>query len=267
MDYRIVVDAIDYEKARLIITSFIKEYVAGAGVNGVVIGLSGGVDSTVTAALAVEALGSGRVLGLFMPSIYTPKEDEKDAIEVANRLGIRLIKVDIMPIVEAYAKSIPDYSPDDRVSVGNIMPRVRMSILYYYANRYNMLVVGSGDRSELLLGYFTKYGDGGVDFLPIGSLYKVQVREMARRLGFGWISEKPSSPRLWHGHTAEGELGAPYEVLDTVLYAIFDKKMPLDKAREMFGEVVDLVINRVKTNAHKLKPPPYPDLTPARRDV
>jgi NAD+ synthase len=142
-----------------------------------------------------------------------------------------------------------------------------MTILYYYANRRNLLVLGTGDRSELLLGYFTKYGDGGVDILPIGGLYKTQVREMARRLGFGWIAEKPSSPRLWHGHTAEGELGASYDVIDQILYAVFDKKMPVEEVKTRFGDVVDLVLRRVRANLHKLKPPPIPDLSAARRDV
>jgi NH(3)-dependent NAD(+) synthetase (EC 6.3.1.5) len=267
VDHRTVVEAVDYDKAREVIASFVREYVAGAGSRGVVVGLSGGVDSTVAAALAVEALGRGRVLGVFMPSVYTPPEDERDAYEVARRLGIEVLRVDVTPIAEAFAKALPGYSPDDRVAAGNILPRVRMTILYYYANRHNLLVLGGGDRSELLLGYFTKYGDGGVDLLPIGGLYKVQVREMARRLGFGWITEKPSSPRLWRGHTAEGELGAPYEVIDAVLYALFERKMPLEEVRARFGGVAELVISRVRANAHKLKPPLVPDLSPARRDV
>jgi len=265
VDYRTVVEAVDYDKAREVITSFIRDYAAGA--RGVVVGLSGGVDSTVATALAVEALGRERVLAVFMPSVYTPPEDERDAYEVAGRLGVELLRVDVTPIAEAFARALPGYSPEDRIAAGNILPRVRMTILYYYANRRNLLVLGSGNRSELLLGYFTKYGDGGVDLLPIGGLYKVQVREMARRLGFGWIAEKPSSPRLWQGHTAEGELGAPYEVIDAVLYALFDRKMPLDEVRARFGGVADLVINRVRANAHKLKPPPVPDLSSARRDV
>jgi len=267
VDTRSVVEAIDYEKARSVIVSFIRDYVASAGVRGVVVGLSGGVDSTVAAALAVEALGSGGVLALFMPSVYTTPEDERDAYEVARRLGVELLRIDVTPIFEAFDKALPGYSPEDKLAAGNILPRIRMTILYYYANRRNLLVLGGGDKSELLLGYFTKYGDGGVDLLPIGGLYKMQVREMARRLGFGWITEKPSSPRLWRGHTAEGELGAPYEVIDAVLYALFERKMPLEEVRARFGGVAELVISRVRANAHKLKPPLVPDLSPARRDV
>ncbi|MEM0276887.1 NAD+ synthase [Pyrobaculum sp.] len=262
-----VVNALDYAKSREIIISFISQIVERAGAGGVVLGLSGGVDSTVAATLATEALGPHRVLGLVMPSIFTPQEDVKDALEVAGRLGIETRLIDVTPISEAFAKSIPDFSPGYRLASGNLLPRIRMTILYYYANRDNRLVMGTGDRSELLLGYFTKYGDGGADFLPIAPLYKLQVREMARRLGFPHIAQKPSSPRLWHGHTAEGELGASYEVIDQVLYALFDLKKPLAEVRELFGEVADFVIRRVRANLHKLLPPPSPDISAARRHV
>ncbi|RFA94469.1 NAD+ synthase [Pyrobaculum aerophilum] len=262
-----VVNALDYEKARSIITAFISQYVQRAGSRGVVVGISGGVDSTVAAALAVEALGRQRVLGLLMPSLYTPPEDLKDALDVINALGVEWKRVDITPIYDAFVKTLPDFSQENRVAAGNILPRIRMTVLYYYANKYNLLVMGTGDRSELLLGYLTKYGDGGVDFLPIGSLFKLQVRELAARLGFADIAKKPSSPRLWQGHTAEGELGASYEVIDQVLYAVFDLKKPPEEVKGFFGEVVDIVITRVKKNIHKLTPPAYPDITPARRNV
>jgi NAD+ synthase len=264
---RSVVEALDYDKARQLITSFIREYVERAGARGVVLGLSGGVDSTVAAALAVEALGSGRVLGLIMPSAFTPKEDVDDAVKVGDVLGIATRLIDIQPVADAFAKAIPDFAPGERLAFGNLLPRIRMAMLYYYANKDNLLVLGTSDRSELLLGYFTKYGDGGSDLVPIGSMYKLQVRELARRLGFGWVAQKASSPRLWHGHTAEGELGAPYEVIDEVLYAVFDLKTPVEEVRRRFGEVADMVVARVRRNLHKLQPPPAPDLSPARRDV
>ncbi|MEZ0318866.1 MAG: NAD+ synthase [Pyrobaculum sp.] len=264
MDIRKVVQAVDYDKAREIIVAFMREYVEGAGAKGAVVGLSGGVDSTVAAALAAEALGPSRVLAVTMPSMYTPPEDVEDAKRVAERLGVRLIHIDITPIVESFYKALPGFAAEDRLAAGNILPRVRMTILYYYANRENLLVLGTSDRSELLLGYFTKYGDGGADLLPIGGLYKSQVKEMARRLGFGWIAEKPSSPRLWREHTAEGELGAPYEVLDIVLWSLFDAKMPVEEVRKAYGGVVDLVLRRVRSNYHKLRPPPVPDLCEAK---
>jgi len=266
VDPKSVVDAVDYDKAASIIVEFIVRQVGEAGARGVVVGLSGGLDSTVAAALAVKALGSERVLGLIMPSVFTPVEDVRDAEEVAERLGIRTRKMDITPIVESFKRSIPDYV-EDRLASGNLLPRIRMTILYYYANRENLLVLGTGDRSELLLGYFTKYGDGGVDLLPIGGLYKLQVREMARRLGFSKIAAKPSSPRLWPGHMAEAELGAAYDVIDSILFAVFDMGKPVDEVKRVYGSAVDLVLQRVQRNRHKLSPPPIPDLAPARRNV
>ncbi|MFN7105282.1 MAG: NAD+ synthase [Pyrobaculum sp.] len=267
MDWKTVVEAIDYSKAQEIIISFIRRHVGEAGVRGVVVGISGGVDSTVAAALAVEALGSEKVLGLFMPSVHTPPEDWRDVQEISSALRIRLKTVEITPIVESFSKAIPDFTQEEKVARGNLMARIRMSILYYYANKDSLLVLGTGDRSEILLGYFTKYGDGGVDILPLASLYKVQVREMARRLGFGNVAQKPSSPRLWSGHTAEGELGASYEELDPVLFALFDKKLSVEEAQKIFGNMVDIVIRRVRKNLHKTSPPPLPDLSGARRDI
>lgn len=262
MDIRQVVEAIDYDRAFSIIASFIQQQVEGAGARGVVLGLSGGVDSTVAVALAAKALGPQRVWAIHMPSRYTPPQDTADAKRVAEVLGVNFHVVDISPIYEAFLKALPE---GNDVARGNLQARIRMAVLYYYANRHNLLVVGSGDRSELLLGYFTKYGDGAADLLPIGCLYKTQVREAARRLGFGDIANKPSSPRLWEGHTAEGELGASYEAIDLVLYALFDLKMPAEQVKKQFGTVAELVLRRVAANWHKIRPPPVPDIAPARR--
>ncbi|MEM0370223.1 MAG: NAD+ synthase [Pyrobaculum sp.] len=265
MDPGLVVNALDYDKARVVIVDFIREYVEGAGAGGVVVGLSGGVDSTAAAVLAVEALGRGSVLGLFMPSRFTPVEDRRDVYKLAEALGLELLEIDVDPLLEAFLKTVPGASLEDRVAVGNILPRVRMTVLYYYANRLGRLVLGTSDRSELLIGYFTKYGDGGVDLMPLGSMYKLQVRELLRRLGLGWVADKPSSPRLWHGHTAEGELGLSYEVIDSVLYALFDLKMSVGEVLSKFGKSAEVVLERVRRNTHKLKPPPAPDLSPAKR--
>jgi NAD+ synthase len=262
-----VVTALDYNVAREIITSFISNYVSEAGARGAVVGLSGGVDSTVTAALAVEALGRDRVLAVFAPHGAVPSEDERDAVAVARQLDVSLRRVDLAPALESLAACIPDFSREDRVAAGNLAVRVRMAVLYYYANKYGMLVLGTSDRSELLLGYFTKYGDGAADVMPIAGLYKVQVREMARRLGFERIAGKPSSPRLWPGHTAEAELGAPYEIIDPILFTLYDAGVPPEIVMREYGPVADLVLARARANAHKLRPPPHPDLTPARRPI
>ena len=132
-----------------------------------------------------------------------------------------------------------------------------MSLLYYVANSKNLLVVGTGDRSEILIGYFTKYGDGGVDFLPIGDLYKTQVRWLGKHLGVPEnILTKPSSPQLWPGHKAEEELGVTYDRIDLILHAIFDLRMEAEEVRKQFGEDVDRVLELHAKSSHKRAMPP-----------
>ncbi len=248
---------LDWGRVTESITGFIKGMVAGSGTKGVVLGLSGGIDSTVTAYLAVRALGREKVYGLIMPdSRVTPREDVEDARMVASNLGITFWERDIADIVDSFARS-EFYDPDDRVAVGNLRARIRMSLLYYVANHRNLLVAGTGDRSEILIGYFTKYGDGGVDFLPIGDLYKTQVRWLGEWLGVPErIVRKPSSPQLWRGHRAEDEIGIPYERLDLILHAIFDLRMGREEAKAMFGDDVDRVLEMHARTAHKRTVPP-----------
>ncbi len=258
---------IDYGRVEAGIRGFIREMVEAAGAGGVVVGLSGGVDSATSFMLAVRELGREGVLALIMPdSEVTPVEDVEDAKSLASSAGVRFHVIDISPIVNVYKSSIPVYEsgPDDKVPVGNLRARIRMSLLYYYANKYNLLVLGTGDRSEILIGYFTKYGDGAVDLLPIGVLYKSQVRRMAVHLGVPeGIAFKPSSPRLWPGQTAEGELGVSYDQVDLVLYAVFDEGVPWEEVPEHTGvprEVVEAVRDRYVKSAHKRSPPPAPPI-------
>ncbi len=255
---------IDYERAVSVITRFIMDYVTRSGRDGVVLGLSGGIDSSVTLYLCVRALGSSRVLALIMPYVTTPREDVEDAIDVAKRLGVKHYVIDITEIRNSFARSIPEFDETDRVASGNLLPRIRMTILYYYANRKNLLVVGTGDKSELLLGYFTKYGDGGVDIMPIGCLYKTQVRRLGEHLGVPErIVRKPSSPRLWAGHLAEEELGAKYEDVDVVLYSLHDLKLSVEEASVRTGKPLDLVMRVYRmyvSSQHKRALPPIPPL-------
>ncbi len=265
IDHRHVVNSINYTVALEIITDFIRTNVASASADGVVVGLSGGVDSTVAASIATKALGKEHVLGLIMPSSYTPREDIDDALNVAKALGIKYIYINIDPIVNAYVSTIPSFDHRNRIAAGNLLPRIRMTLLYYYANLYNYLVLGTGDRSEILLGYYTKYGDGGVDLLPLGNMYKTQVRRVAELLGFERIARKPSSPRLWAGHRAEEELGGTYEEIDPILFAIFDLGMSLDEVYKMFRrDLVDIIMRWHKRTEHKRRMPPVPDLAKAR---
>ena len=264
---------IDYGVIEEHIIGFIKDSVENARVKGVVVGVSGGVDSATTLALSVKSLGSSRVFGLILPdSTVTPKEDIDDAISLLRRFKVEFHIIDIAPIVDVYKSSIPIYDSEegpDRIPVGNLRARIRMSLLYYYANKLGYMVAGTGDRSEILIGYYTKYGDGGVDILPIGILYKSQVRRLASRLGVPEkIAYKPSSPRLWRGQTAEGELGISYDQVDLVLYSIFDLGLRPEEVPEATGveySIVDQVLKRFKESMHKREMPPTPSLEPVRR--
>ncbi len=256
---------IDYEYVASKITEFTRKIVEESGAAGVVVGLSGGVDSSVTACLMTRALGKSKVVGVIMPYRTTPPEDVEDARHIAESLGIEYYTVDITGIRDAFAHAIPIFDESHRIACGNLLPRIRMTILYYFANKMNLLVAGTGDKSELLIGYFTKYGDGGVDFLPIGDLYKTQVRHLALRLGLPQrIAFKPSSPRLWPGHLAEEELGTRYDDIDVVLFALFDLGLPIEKAAEETGkpvELVRLVWYRHVKSRHKRTMPPTPGLS------
>ena len=247
------------------ITDFIRRYVSNANAEGVVIGLSGGVDSSTTAILAVKALGNNRVYGLIMPDHRTtPTIDINDAINVARSLNIKYHILDIAKIYYAYSTNLPFFDNTNKIACGNLRARIRMNILYYYANLNNLLVLGSGDRSELLIGYYTKYGDGGVDLLPLGCLYKTQVRFIGKYLGLPKeIYEKPSSPRLWPGHMAEEELGMSYTEIDLILYGLFDlglKPEEVVKATGISKDKVMKVIELHKKSRHKRMIPPIPSL-------
>ena len=250
----------DYIERRIV--DFIRTYVNSVGAKGAVIGLSGGVDSSVTASLLVRALGKDKVLALIMPYKTTPPEDIKDAVQLAQMLGIRYDVVSIDPIRASFSSTIPAFKESEVVANGNILARIRMTILYYYANLNGMIVAGTGDKSELLIGYFTKYGDGGVDILPIGDVYKSQVRMLGRRLGLpDSIVTKPSSPRLWEGQTAEGELGVSYADIDVILHALVDLRMNPQKAQEATGKPLNLieqVWRRVVATEHKRRTPVVP---------
>ncbi len=248
---------IDPKAAEQEIVDFIRQMVAGAEAEGVVVGLSGGVDSSVVATLCARALGPERVLGLIMPARFTPRKDVADAKELAEKLGVKVEIVDIDPIVGSFLQILPEA---DRVTIGNVRARVRMVILYYFANKLRYLVAGTGDRSEILLGYLTKYGDGAADFLPIAHLYKTQVRQLATHLGLPErVVTKPSAPWLWKGHKAVDELPADYETLDLILHALIDLRRPKeDIAKELQcgAELIEEVIRWIERGQHKRRLPP-----------
>jgi NAD+ synthase len=197
------------------IIKFIKREVKKRNAKVVVVGISGGIDSAVTTTLAVRALGSKKVLGLILPDFsVTPKIDVKDAIELVKWLKIKHKVIELKDI----RRQILQHLPKNKLAGGNMLVRLRMMYLYYFATVLNGIVIGTADKSELTLGYFTKYGDGAVDLQPIADLYKTQVKSLATFLGIPEnIVMKESSARLWKGHTAEGELGLGYDEIDTIL--------------------------------------------------
>jgi len=191
-------------------TKIIQKIRSFVGTKNVFIGISGGIDSAVTAFLCVKALGRKRVFGVLMP--YGRQKDVSDSISVVNQLNIKYFQKDIKPIVDLYKIA------DNKYTVANIMARVRMSILYAYANQKNGLVVGTTNKSEMDIGYFTKFGDGGCDFEPIANIYKTEIFKIAKLLNVppNIITKKPTAG-LWENQTDEDELGFTYVDLDNFL--------------------------------------------------
>ncbi len=248
---------LDWKEMSDEIVKFIRDTVMSAGAKGSVIGLSGGIDSSVVASLLAKALGKDHVLGILMPTHFTPKEDTDDAEWLAKFLQIRSQIVDIQSVVDAFTSTlgIKVETQMTRIPLANIQSRTRMILLYYFANLNNYLVAGTGDRSEDLIGYFTKYGDGGVDFLPISHLYKTQVRKLGEHLGLPQrMLLKPSSPQLYPGHKATDEIPLDYDQLDPVLRMLFDENNPSESVAEKAGvplESVEEVVRRFRGSVHK----------------
>jgi NAD+ synthase len=242
----------DYGQVETKIAAFIRNYFSSSKKRTAIVGLSGGLDSAATLALCCKALGSKQVLAALLPSASTPARDISDAKSLAKKFKVRTKTISIVPIVRSF-----EPLSSNRVSRANISARVRMAILYSLAAKYGGLVVGTGDKSEFMLGYFTKYGDGGADLFPIGGLYKTEVRSLAISLGIpASIANKPSSPALWAGHTAEGELGFSYEIADGILREIEKGKKQNELERVFEKKTVSTILARMKANNHKLYPAP-----------
>ena len=220
----------DYSKITENIENFLLEKIEKTNSKGVILGLSGGIDSAVIAYICKRKLKE-KTLAIIMPDTeITPNSETEDALKMISLTGIDYKLVDINPIVKEYSM----YLEPDEKSKGNLRARIRTNILYYYANLKNYLVLGSSDKSEYNIGYFTKQGDGASDITPIISLYKLQVREIAKYLQVPEnVISKKSSPHLWKDHEAENELGITYEEIDSVLYCLLEKRLSIDEIEKI----------------------------------
>lgn len=237
-----------------VIEKFLAEKLRKVGAKGYVLGVSGGIDSAVCLRLCVRAVGKDRVLGLLMPEKDSPEEDLENSKVLCRSEGVKFKVVDITAPVDAFKKSIG--GPVDKKSLANIKARCRMVVMYHYANTDKRLVVGTSNKSEMLVGYFTKFGDGGADLEPIGDLYKTEVRELARIIGIpDKIIKKVPSAGLWKGQTDEGEMGISYERLDAILLGIelgLDEKKIAERADTTVKEV-GRISRMVRLTSHKRK--------------
>ena len=251
--------ALDLSTAATRIKRFIKDYVGKTGGKGIVIGLSGGIDSSTAAALAALAIGGDKISALNMPEKENYNTtDIRHAKMVAKKFGFKLETIDISPILKAYYKALPIYDEDDKLSRGNIKARTRMVCLYYYANHLGKIVCGSSDKSETMMGYFTKWGDVAADISPLMDVYKTQVRQLAAHIEIPKeIITKPPSPQLWPGQTAENELGVKYEVLDLILFGLENFMSPEEIAQslELPVKLVQGIKDTWLTREHKRRLP------------
>jgi NAD+ synthase len=201
------------------IARFIQDKVRDANARGAVLGLSGGLDSAVVATLCARAIGPERVLCILMPESATPSQEMDDARQLADGLGVEHLTVQLDPVMEVFRQQLGgEVEPN---AFANTKARARMSILYYHGQIRGYLVMGTGNKSEMFMGYFTKHGDGGVDYQPIGDLYKTQVRGLAKDIGVpSRFVEKPPSANLLPGQTDEDDMGISYDDLDKVLLGI-----------------------------------------------
>ncbi len=253
---------LDCKQTKSDIVEFIKSKVSESKTDGIVVGLSGGIDSTLIAYLACEAVGKDNVFGIVMPSATTPSEDNLHGVETAQRLGIDYKEIAIDGILNEYLSA--SQLEDDNLAIGNLKARIRMSIIYYFANHKNYLVSGTGNKSEILIGYFTKHGDGACDMEPIGDLYKTDVYKLSEYMDIPQgIIEKPPRAGLWNNQTDEDEIGMSYDLLDQILYLYVEgmKNTEIAEKLDISVDDVDMIINKVNRNEHKSKVPEIPGKT------
>ncbi len=251
---------IDLNEQTKLIVEFIKKQLSSSGFKKLIVGLSGGIDSSVTAALCVKAVGRENVFGIMLPYRKSHPDSLDHAIEVAELLCIKYEVIDISPMADIYFKK---YAFDaDILRRGNRMARERMCVLYDLSAKYKALVAGTGNRSELMIGYCTQYGDSACAFEPIGHLFKTEIYKIAEILGLpqSVITKKPTAD-LWEGQTDEEEMGITYAELDEILYQMLDKKMGENELISTFTkEKIDKIEKMIKNSEFKRKMPPTPEM-------
>ena len=239
-----------------VLTRFIRTELSRFGYSNGILGLSGGIDSTVAAYLSACALGPEHVMGLILPYGDTFPQDADDARSVAAELGIRTQEIDIAPSVDAFYTRYPS---KNQVLRGNKMARERMSILYEFSEREKALIIGTSNKTELLLGYGTLHGDMACAICPLGDLYKTQLRALGKHLGVpDRILNKAPTAGLWDGQTDEKELGLSYAEIDEILFRLVDKRIPRDEleTRGYQAAKVDKLLRMIKRSEFKRRMPP-----------
>jgi NAD+ synthase len=253
--------SINTDLARKILTGFIKSEITRAGFSRAVVGVSGGVDSSLSCALTAAALGPEKVLAVRMPYKTSSADSLEHAQMIIDQLGVQSLTI---PITEMVDPLIERDTGISEVRKGNIMARARMIVLYDQSAGFEGLVMGTGNKTEILLGYTTLYGDAACALNPLGDLYKIQVRQLARAMGVpSVIIEKAPSADLWDGQTDEGELGFTYEQVDRLLYLLVDQRYnPQECVEAGFGQkFVEAVVERIRRNQFKRMLPPIAKLS------
>jgi NAD+ synthase len=253
--------SIHTDLAQKILTGFIKSEITRVGFTRAVIGLSGGIDSALSCALAAKALGPDNVLAVRMPYKSSSADSLEDAEKTATRFGVRMETIEITPIVEPLIQLDPQIS---NVRKGNLMARARMVVLYDQSEVFKGLVVGTSNKAEILLGYTTLWGDMAAAINPIGDLYKTQVRQLSRALDVpSSVIDKPPSADLWKGQTDESELGFTYDEVDKLLYLLVDRRFSVEDciAAGFRKEFVNQVVERIRRSQYKRMMPPIAKLS------
>ena len=258
-------EAAELETLREELEAFVRETVAAADADGAVVLVSGGVDSVLTAALCVEALGADAVTALVLPCTLADAEEAIDAESTLEGLGVDPTTVQLQPLVGVFEDTVaPEISIEtDRLAVGNAVARLRMVVAYYAANATGRLVCGTLNRTELLLGYHTKHGAAAADLRPIAGLYKTEVRALARHVDVPTaVVERTPTAGLWAGQTDEAELGAPYGLLDVLLHELVERDLGIAGTADSLGvdeSFVARYAHRIVENRHKREPAPSPN--------